>query len=160
MTDAGTRFRQILGHYPTGVCAVTAMAANGQPVGMTIGSFTSASLNPPLVAFFADKASTSWSQIEVARNFCVNVLSDRQQQICRTLAARGDDKFREIAYRLSGFGAPVIAGALARIDCELVAVHDAGDHHIALGKVHDLELGDEGGPLIFHKGSFGRVAAI
>jgi len=160
MTNASMRFRQILAHYPTGVCAVTAMGANGQPVGMTIGSFTSASLDPPLVAFFADKGSTSWSRIEAARNFCVNVLSDRQRDICKTLAARDDDKFQNIAFRLSAFGAPLITGALAQIDCELVDVHDAGDHHIALGRVHDLTLCEDGGPLVFHRGSFGRVAPI
>lgn len=160
MTDDKRRFRHILGHYPTGVCAVTAMSAAGKPVGMTVGSFTSVSLDPMLVAFFPDKSSTSWSLIEAAGHFCVNVLSDRQQEICAALAAKTDDKFRDIGYRLSNLGAPVLDGALAWIDCELNAVHEAGDHYIVLGLVRDLRLCDDGSPLIFHKGAFGRVSAF
>lgn len=153
-------FRRILGHYPTGVCAVTATSIEKRPVGMIVGSFTSVSLDPMLVAFFPDRSSTSWPLIEAAGHFCVNVLSEDQGAVCKALAAKGDDKFAGVAYRASGLGAPIIDGALAWIDCELEAVHEAGDHYIVLGRVRDLDLHYEGSPLVFHKGGYSRVLPI
>src|SRR3546814_2223086 len=79
-TDAAT-FRKILGHYPTGVCAITAMSDTGIPSAMVVGSFTSVSLDPPLVAFLPDKSSTSWPKIEASGRFCVNVLGDNQEAL-------------------------------------------------------------------------------
>lgn len=160
MNEQARNLRHILGHYPTGVCAVTAVRDGGSPAGLIVGSFTSVSLEPMLVAFFPDKSSTSWPQIEKAGRFCVNVLADCQQGVCSALAAKGEDKFSGVDYHLSKLGSPVIAGALAWIDCELDTVHEAGDHYIALGKVHDLDIHDEGSPLIFHKGGYSRVLPI
>ena len=94
-TDSGVlqfdskRFRQVLGHYPTGVTVVTAVDADGQPAGMAVGSFTSVSLDPPLVAFLPDKSSTSFPRIRRASSFCVNVLSAEQENVCRAFAAKG-----------------------------------------------------------------------
>lgn len=160
MSDEGKNFRRILGHYPTGVCAVTAMAADGTPVGLVVGSFTSVSLDPMLVAFFPDKSSTTWPKVEAAGRFCVNVLGDGQKSVCGALAAKGEDKFAGVDYELSRLGSPIIHGALAWIDCELETVHEAGDHYIVLGRVKDLDLHHEGSPLIFHKGSYGKVLPI
>lgn len=150
-------FRRILGHYPTGVCAITAMAGNGKPVGLIVGSFTSVSLDPPLVGFFPDRSSTSWPRVEAAGRFCVNVLSDCQQGVCRSLAAKGDDKFADVDFSLSALGSPIIDGAVVWIDCELDAVHEAGDHFIVIGRVHGLDLHHEGSPMIFHKGGYSGV---
>jgi len=86
-------FRQVLGSYPTGVCAITALGPDGQPVGMVVGTFTSVSLDPPLVGFLPDKNSSTWPLIEGAGRFCVNALGADQQATCRSLAARGPDKF-------------------------------------------------------------------
>jgi flavin reductase (DIM6/NTAB) family NADH-FMN oxidoreductase RutF len=157
MSKDGADFRRILGHYPTGVCAITAMR-DGQPVGMVVGSFTSVSLDPPLVGFFPDRSSTTWPQIAAAGRFCVNVLADGQGEICRALAAKGDAKFAGIGFTLSALGAPIIDGVLAWIDCELHAVHEAGDHFIALGHVHDLDAHHAGEPMIFHKGRYATVS--
>lgn len=153
-------FRRILGHYPTGVCAITAVTEAGEPLGMIVGSFTSVSLDPPLVGFFPDKSSSTWPRIEAAARFCVNVLGDHQQGVCRSLAAKGEDKFAAIGYSLSELGSPIIDGALAWIDCELDAVHEAGDHFIVLGKVKGLDSHHEGNPMIFHKGGYGSLAPI
>src|SRR5207248_638104 len=96
-------FRRILGHYPTGVCAITTMI-EGRPVGMIVGSFTSASLDPPLVAFLPGRASRSWPGIEAAGRFCVNVLAADQEDLCRALSSRAENRFDAISYRLSRAG--------------------------------------------------------
>src|SRR3954447_2810958 len=83
------KFRQVLGHYPTGVVVVTATGPDGRPAGLAIGSFTSVSLDPPLVAFFPGKSSSSWSRIESAGTFCVNILGEDQEDICRVFASKG-----------------------------------------------------------------------
>ena len=160
MTDNGKEYRRILGHYPTGVCAVTAMKDNGVPAGLIVGSFTTVSLNPMLVAFFPDRSSTSWPEIKATGRFCVNVLADCQQDVCKELSAKGDNKFKNVGYHLSKLGSPILDGALAWIDCTLDEVHEAGDHFIVLGKVHDLNLHQQGDPMIFHKGGYSRVLPI
>ena len=150
LTPKSKEFRRILGHYPTGVCGITAMADEG-PVGMIVGSFTSASLDPPLVAFFPDRKSTSWPKIQTAGHFCVNVLSERQRDVCRVLASKVERKFDSLSYRLSDAGVPILDGAVAWIECHLFAVHDAGDHFIALGLVHSLDLESAHTPLLFFR---------
>jgi 3-hydroxy-9,10-secoandrosta-1,3,5(10)-triene-9,17-dione monooxygenase reductase component len=150
------RFRQVLGHFPTGVTVVTAKGTDG-PVGLCVGSFSSVSLDPPLVAFFAGKGSTSYPAIEAAGHYCVNILAEDQEAHARVFAGKADDKFAGIGYRLSAAtGAPVLHDVLAWIDCEIDAVHEAGDHWIVVGRVLDLEIGHEGRPLVFFRGGFGR----
>jgi len=155
----GARFRQVLGHFPTGVTVVTANTDDG-PVGLCVGSFTSVSLAPPLVAFCAGDSSTSYPRIETAGHFCVNILADDQEEIARVFADKGDDKFSGIGWRPSVVTrAPVINDVLAWIDCEIDAIHEAGDHWIVVGRVLDLEIGHEGGPLVFFRGGFGRYSS-
>lgn len=155
----GKAFRHVLGHYPTGVCAITSMSGD-RPVGMVVGSFTSVSLDPPLVAFFPDRASNSWPKIEAAGCFCVNVLAADQHDVCRALAAKDDDKFDRIDYRLSAAGLPIVEGNVAWIDCDLHAVYEAGDHFIALGRVHSLDARHAKRPLLFFQGRYGQFAAL
>lgn len=157
-TVDGARFRQVLGHFPTGVTVITAATEAG-PAGLAVGSFFSVSLDPPLVAFCAGKSSTSYPKIAAAGHYCVNVLADEQEDICRVFASKGDDKFASIGWRPSPVtGAPVINGVLAWIDCEIDAVHEAGDHWIVIGRALELEVGHEGGPLVFFRGGYGRYA--
>jgi len=160
MPDGGKAFRTILGHYPTGVCAVTAMDDAGAPVGIIVGSFTSVSLEPRLVGFLPARSSSTWSKIEAAGKFCINVLGDCQHSVCASLSRRGDDKFADIEYGLSELGSPIIEGTLAWIDCTLEAVHDAGDHVFVLGRVEGLDLHAEGNPMIFHKGGYNKVIPL
>ncbi|PBC47901.1 monooxygenase [Rhodococcus sp. ACS1] len=152
-------FRNILGHFPTGVVAVTAIGADGRPVGMAVGSFTSVSLEPPLVAFLPDKSSTTFPKILAAQRFCANVLGDDQQHVCRSLSRKGDDKFADVDWTPTPSGTPRILGSLAWIDCEVDAVHHAGDHYIVVGRVHHLELDTPESPLIFFQGGYGGFAA-
>jgi 3-hydroxy-9,10-secoandrosta-1,3,5(10)-triene-9,17-dione monooxygenase reductase component len=153
-------FRHVLGHYPTGVCVVTAVEADGGLAGMVVGSFTSVSLAPPLVSFFPDKSSSTWPRIERAGKFCVNVLASDQHAICRKFSARGGDKFAGVAHRMSVRGSPIIDGAVAWIDCSLYAVHEAGDHYIVLGHVTELEVQNPQRPLLFYQGAYGEFSHL
>ena len=151
------KYRQVLGHFPTGVTVVTAMTDDG-PAGMAIGSFSSVSLEPPLVLFCPQKTSGSWNRIKDSGRFCVNILGDDQEDVSRVFASKAEDKFAEIGWKRSGNGAPQITGVLAHIDCDIHEILDGGDHDIVLGMVTGLEVNHEGGPLVFFRGGYGRVS--
>jgi flavin reductase (DIM6/NTAB) family NADH-FMN oxidoreductase RutF/DNA-binding IclR family transcriptional regulator len=153
-------FRQVLGQYPTGVCVVTAKQADDSRAGFVVGSFTSVSLDPPLVAFFPDRGSTSWPKIERAGRFCINILSADQEDVCRRFASRAEDKFEGIECREAGSGSPIIDGVVAWIDCDLDKVEEAGDHYIVLGRVRQLDVEDPSLPLLFFQGGYGRFAPL
>jgi flavin reductase (DIM6/NTAB) family NADH-FMN oxidoreductase RutF len=150
-------FRRVLGHYPTGVCIVTASDADGA-AGLAVGSFTSVSLEPPLVAFFPDKRSSSWPRIDKIGKFCVNVLASDQQELCRQFASSGGDKFAGVSHRSSSNGSPILDGVVAWIDCTLHAVHEAGDHYIVLGEVVALSVETPSRPLLFFQGEYGEFS--
>ncbi len=152
------RFRQVLGHFPTGVTVITA-DPGGQPVGLTIGSFTSVSLEPPLVGFLPGKSSTSWPDIERAGHFCVNVLAVEQGELCWRFAKDLDEKFDGVAWRPAASGAPILDDVLAWIDCRIERVVDAGDHWFVLGEVLDLDA-KEGSPLLFFRGKLGGFEQV
>ena len=160
----GREFRRVLGHYPTGVTVVTAACPDG-PEGMTIGSFTSVSLDPPLVSFCPGHDSDSWIRMREVSSFCVNVLGDDQADVSATFASKVDDRFEGLSTRVEATGAPVIDGCVAWIDCRVHAVHTAGDHDIVVGEVVALGTADGAGesatgPLVFLKGGYGRVAGL
>ena len=146
-------FRHVLGHYPTGVTVATAMTSGNAPVGMVIGSFTSVSLDPPLVAFLPGRSSTTWPQIMASGAFCVNVLSAGQEGLCRDFSAKAPERFERHRWRCAPSGSPILAGALAWIDCDIADVRITGDHYLVLGRVR--ELGTEkttAAPLVFFQG--------
>lgn len=150
-----TRFRQVLGRYPTGVTVVTAPSASG-PVGLTVGSFTSVSLDPPLVGWLPQKTSTTWPAVEAAGAFCVNILAADQGELCWRFAKDSDDKFAGVAWTPSpATGSPVLDGAVAWIDCAIEAVADAGDHWWVLGRVLDLDVLSDAVAMVFWQGRLG-----
>jgi flavin reductase (DIM6/NTAB) family NADH-FMN oxidoreductase RutF len=153
-------FRQVLGTYPTGVCVITAIGPDGVPAGMAVGSFTSVSLDPPLVGFLSDHGSTSWPKIRAAGRFCVNILGADQEPVCRAFAAKSADKFAGLGWRRSPAGAPILDGAVGWIDCTLDAVHAAGDHDIVIGRVSEMGLGNPSLPLVFFEGGYGRFEPL
>jgi 3-hydroxy-9,10-secoandrosta-1,3,5(10)-triene-9,17-dione monooxygenase reductase component len=162
MDDAPTvdeaRFRQVLGHFPTGVTVVTTMV-DGRPVGLAVGSFCSLSLDPPLVLFCPAANSSTFPAIRESGVFCVNVLGEDQEEICRAFAGKGPDKFQGIGWKPAATGSPVITDVLAWIDCRVDTIHDAGDHFIVVGRVLDVGVDDHrGGPLIFYRGGYGRFS--
>jgi 3-hydroxy-9,10-secoandrosta-1,3,5(10)-triene-9,17-dione monooxygenase reductase component len=150
-------YRQVLGHFPTGV-TVVAGVADGEPVGLAVGSFFSLSIDPPLVGFCVGKSSNSWAAMEPSGAFCVNILGDDQEDVCRVFAQSGDDKFATIGWAKTESGSPLINGVLAWIDCDLEAVHDGGDHHIVVGRVRGMDVGHQGDPLVFFRGGYANLA--
>jgi flavin reductase (DIM6/NTAB) family NADH-FMN oxidoreductase RutF len=158
-----TEFRRVLGNFATGVTVVTAPAADGEdgPAGFACQSFSSLSLDPPLVAFMVGRTSTTWPRIARAGVFCVNVLGAHQDTLCRAFGVSGADKFTGVAYDAAPVsGSPRLAGAAAWIDCTIHAVHTGGDHLIVVGRVDALGTGEAAPdePLIFHRGRFGKVS--
>ncbi len=155
-------YRRVLGHFPTGVTVVTAISQHG-PAGLAIGSFSSVSLDPPLVMFSPSKQSASWLSMKSAGSFCVNVMAQDQTAVCAVFAGSSEDKFSGIDWTVAATGAPVIAGSLAWIDCERYAVHDGGDHEIVVGEVKAAATVNDAegrGPLLFYRGGYGQFRPL
>lgn len=149
-----SEFRRVLGCFATGVTVVTAVD-DGAPVGFACQSFTSLSLEPPLVAFMVGRTSTTWPRIARAGAFCVNILAAHQAPLCRAFAVSGADKFAGVTYDPSPVsGSPRLTDTLAWIDCTIHAVHPGGDHLIVVGRVTALDTRHETAPLLFHRGRF------
>jgi flavin reductase (DIM6/NTAB) family NADH-FMN oxidoreductase RutF len=151
-------FRETLGHYPTGVAVVTAVAGEGPPMGMVVGTFSSVSLDPPLIAFFPASSSSSFKQLRTARAFAVNVLAADQEALCRQFAVSGADKYDGVRWRPGPLGSPVLEGAVSWIECTFEQIREAGDHYIVLGRVHDLAVERSTLPLLFFQGGYGQFA--
>ncbi|GHH07005.1 monooxygenase [Streptomyces lanatus] len=158
-----TEFRRVLGNFATGVTVITAPATTSEsgPAGFACQSFSSLSLDPPLIAFMVGRTSTTWPRIARAGAFCVNVLSADQGELCRAFAVSGADKFTDVPYDSAPVsGSPRLAGTVAWIDCTVHAVHTGGDHLIVVGRVDALGAATDGdlAPLLFHKGRFLRTS--
>lgn len=152
-------FRDVLGHSPTSVAAVTALDSSGYPIGMIVGTFTSVSLDPPLVGFLPDKRSSTFPRIRDARSFCVNILAADQESVCRALSAKRPDRFEGISWRSAPSGAPIIDGVVAWIDCLPESLYETGDHYFFTGRVTEMEVVKPTFPLVFFQGGFGAFAS-
>jgi 3-hydroxy-9,10-secoandrosta-1,3,5(10)-triene-9,17-dione monooxygenase reductase component len=146
-------FRQVLGHFCTGITVVTAMGASG-PVGFACQSFAALSLDPPLVLFCPARTSRTWPVIESAGRFCVNVLAHDQQDVSTVFGRGGPDKFASVRWQESPGGSPLLAGVLAWLDCTVETVHEAGDHYVVIGRVVELCEPGVGRPLLYFKGGY------
>ncbi len=154
-------FRRVLGHFATGVTVVTAHDPDDPdgPAGFACQSFASLSLDPPLVTFMVARTSTTWPRIARAGAFCVNILGAEQGALCRGFAVSGADKFAGVTYGAApATGSPLLASVPAWVDCRIQAVHTGGDHLIVVGRVEALGAADGVGPLLFHRGAFGRFS--
>ena len=152
-------FRQVLARFATGVVVVTGATPDG-PAGLTCQSFSSLSLEPPLVLFCPGKTSSSWPRIRESGAFAINVLSAKQEDISRVFATKEPDKFRGIGWKPGSTGSPILTDVLAAIDCRVEAEHEAGDHTIVVGRVSELHITDDHpGPLLFYRGGYGRFEA-
>lgn len=153
---AARRFRDVLGRFGSGVTVVTG-TSNDEPVGLTCQSFSSVSLEPPLVLFIPAKSSRAWPHIQRSGKFCVNFLAADQADLSNTMASRGVDKFADVKWTPSPqTGSPMLEGALAQVDCTIHAVHEAGDHYVVIGRVVDLMSREDGEqePLLFYRGEY------
>ena len=149
-------FRTVLGHFATGVTVVTGHGPDG-PSGMAANSFTSVSLDPPLVLVCMAHSSTTWPAIRDSRHFAVNILGEHQEDTCRRFGAKTGDRFEGVGWEPGRTGSPVLQGAIAYVDCVIEAEHEAGDHVIVVGRVVALGLPAEGGPLLFWRGGYASL---
>lgn len=149
------KFREVLGHYPTGVAVITAISQDEEPLAMVVGTFTSVSLEPPLVAFLPTKNSFTYQRIRSASSFVVNILAQDQEDVCRQLAQSSPDKFAGLSWKPSASGAPILDGIVASLDCQFHAEVEGGDHWIVLGRVRDLQVHRPVVPLLFFQGGYG-----
>lgn len=153
-------FRATLGRFTTGVVAVTALrGSDSAPVGLAVNSFTAVSLDPALVLFCIAKNSTSWPQIRTAERYCVNILGEHQRELSSRLATSGGDKFRGVRWSSTPSGTPVLDGAIGWLECSVEAEYTAGDHDVIVSRVSRLSSSEDGAPLVFYRGSYGRLAA-
>lgn len=158
-TDIDPRsFRDVLGCYPTGVSVITSQH-EGEKLGLVVGSFTSISLDPPLVGFFPGKGSRSWPVIEQSGRFCVNVMGGDQIDLCNHFASKLDDKFANLSHGKSPAGLPILDQAVAWIDCRITDVQEIGDHFLVVGAVEAMSRHETREPLIFLRGAYRDVAA-
>ena len=153
-------FRDVLSCYPTGVCVVTALTGEGEKLALVVGSFTSISLDPPLVGFFPDKRSTTWPRIAETGRFCVNVLSSHQDELSGRFTARNEDRFAELSHDNSPAGLPLLHETVAWIDCRIDQVLEVGDHWLVVGAVEALGPGEDREPLMFYRGGYHTLASV
>ena len=160
MTFDQKTFRRALGSFATGVTIVTGKTDAGELIGMTVSSFNSVSLNPPLVLFSLDRQAASSAHWERMEHYAVNVLDRAQLALCERFAKPGTDKWREVEHVPGGNGAPILSGSLAVFECRRWATYDGGDHIILVGEVQQIDAREDGAPLLFHGGAFKSVAGL
>jgi 3-hydroxy-9,10-secoandrosta-1,3,5(10)-triene-9,17-dione monooxygenase reductase component len=150
-------FRQVLGHFCTGVTVITTVDADG-PAGFTCQSFAAVSLDPPLVLFCPSRSSATWRRIERTRQFCANVLADGQRELARVFASSAAGKFDSAGWSPAPAGTPVLDGALAWVTATVQTVHEAGDHQVVIGRVTGLGVCRAGPALLFYRGRYALTA--
>ncbi len=150
------QFREALGRYATGVTVITTRDAEGRPVGMTVNSFASVSLDPPLVLWCVDKGARQFEIFSRAKCFAVHVLQHGQEQIARRFSSESDDLFAGMSFRSGTSGLPLLDDIAVSLQCEVVNRYDEGDHVILIGRVTDIASSDVD-PLLFFAGEYRRL---
>jgi len=152
------QMREVLGHFASGVTVLTALTGEG-PIGFTCQSFSSLSLDPPLVVFAPGRTSTTWPRLRDLGRFCVNVLAEGQDDVSQNFAGSGADRFAGVRWTPSAQGSPVLDDVVAWIDGRLWAEYDGGDHTIVVAQVLDLGAHPDRRPLLFHRGTYGLLGS-
>jgi len=152
------QFRQALGSFPTGVCLVTTVGADGKREGMTVNSFTSVSLDPPLILWSVRNDTGSGDAFIAGRAFNLSVLACEQRELALHFARPAPDKFErfEAEFDVAGNGCPRLGSAVATFECSTYSRHREGDHTILLGRVDRFSSRDKA-PLLFHSGQMGSL---
>lgn len=150
--------RRAFGQFATGVAVIGVRAADDSLVGMTVNSFTSVSIDPPLVMYCPAKTLSAYAVYAGARYFAASVLAFEQQSLSERFARKGERKWSDVSYTLGETGVPLVDGAIVCFECEVAASYDAGDHGIVIGRVLALRIAGEGEPLIFHCSRYSRLA--
>lgn len=149
-------FKEIMGSYPTGVTIVTTTDQQGKPVGLTVNSFASVSLDPLLVLWCLDHRSSSYKTFTQSKGFAVHVLAGDQEEACWTFASRESDRFSKVEWQLSEHDLPIISGSAGVLQCELAQTVEAGDHTILIGKVIELNKYEKD-PMLYHRKKVGPI---
>jgi flavin reductase (DIM6/NTAB) family NADH-FMN oxidoreductase RutF len=160
MTIDSREFRNTLGCFATGITVITTVDREGGPVGFTANSFTALSLDPPLILFCLDRNATCFESFHRNRHFAVNILTTDQQDISSRFAKSGADKWSGVEFCSGESGAPILAGCLANLECQVDEVFEGGDHVIFIGKVTALRSsGDEAQPLLYYRGRYAALGS-
>ncbi|HEX2902323.1 MAG TPA: flavin reductase family protein [Jatrophihabitans sp.] len=147
-------FRHVLGHYPTGVAVITAQSPSG-PVGLSMNSFTSLSLQPPLVLFCPAVSSSTWPLLRDAGQLAINVLSAGQEEVSRRFATPAADRFAGFDWSVGENGAPLLTDALGWLECRVQAEYPAGDHTVVIAEIQRVGVHDAiAEPLVFFRGGY------
>lgn len=149
-------FKEALGNYPTGVAIVTTVNSEGYPVGLTINSFTSLSIDPLLVLWSIDHKSSSIHTFKQTEKFVVHLLAEDQKELVQTFSKKDSDRFSEINWSFSASKLPIIEGVVAVLECETVQTVEAGDHTILIGSVKNIRV-EEKRPLLYHRKKVGSI---
>ncbi len=157
MNIDGRELRNALGRFATGVCVITTVDKGGNAVGMTANSFSSVSLDPPLVLWSLQNGSDLYETFASPRDYAINILCAEQMHLSNMYAKKGDHILDSDHYRMGRHGAPVIRDALVSFECQLHATHDGGDHLIIVGRVKHVESRPTGKPLLFHAGAYCEI---
>ncbi|AWK84807.1 flavin reductase family protein [Azospirillum thermophilum] len=152
-------FRSALGCFATGIAVVTTLEPDGQPVGVTVNSFSSVSLDPPLVQFCLGRAAQSFAAFTAAPSFAVNILADDQEDLSVRFSRREQqERWGGVAVERWDSGVPILAGCLASLECDREHLFDAGDHVIVVGRVRRLASRPDGRPLLYFRGGYAALA--
>ncbi|WP_241387652.1 flavin reductase family protein [Rhodococcus sp. CH91] len=152
-------FREVMGHYPTGVAVVTGRASDGELLALVVGTFSSVSLDPPLVSFMPMKTSRTFDKLRQCDSLCINVVGNEQEDLVTAIAQRWENKFDGIDWFTSPSGDPILERSIAWIDARITNLVDAGDHWIVLGGVNDMAVTNPAAPLIYFQGDYGSFVS-
>jgi len=158
MPFAAAELKKVFGQFATGVVVVTAYVDGTTPIGLTVNSFNSVSLNPPLILFSVSRKAPSLGALLRAPRFGISVLAETQEEVSRRFAGEVPDKWSGTSYSTQCNDIPFIPSALARFQCAHYAVHEGGDHLILVGEVLDICFDAEEGPLVFFRGKYRRLS--
>ncbi|MDS9471530.1 flavin reductase family protein [Sporosarcina pasteurii] len=150
-------FKQIMGNYPTGVTVVTTTGADGKPVGLTVNSFASVSLDPLMLLWSIDHRVSSLKEFIEGGKFAVHVLHGHQQELCKTFASKVEDRFSNCDWSFSENNLPIIDGTFGVFECKTFKAIEAGDHTVLIGEVIDLQIDQSNDPMLYHRRVFGPI---
>jgi flavin reductase (DIM6/NTAB) family NADH-FMN oxidoreductase RutF len=162
MSFTAREFRDALGLFPTGIAIVTTVDAEGEPAGITVNSFTSVSLDPPLILVSVARTSRNFDLFNVVNHFAVNLLREEQRAISSAFASPTADRFGSVRHRPGHGNAPLIEAHLVAFECETYARYDGGDHVLLLGKVLNLsaDLNLPPKPLLYFRGQYRELSEL
>ncbi len=148
-------FRETVGCFATGITIITTIDADGSPVGLTANSFTSLSLDPPMVLFCLDYNVASFGAFQAGEHFAVNILSTGQQELSNRFAKSGPEKWEGVSFDTWDTGSPILPGSLASMECKVSSINEGGDHVIVIGEVVRMERAQgDARPLLYFRGGY------